>query len=56
MLFSNSEKDFDKKAAKIIFEYPYRKTQKRFWDEMVPAMQELDPDPENVRMVFWFDN
>jgi len=27
-----------------------------FWDHFLPSLKELDPNPENIRIVFFFDN
>jgi hypothetical protein len=27
-----------------------------FLSETMPRLKEIDPDPKNVRIVFWFDN
>lgn len=38
----------------IEFEFPINKICPYFWNDIVPKMQELDDDPNNVRIVFWF--
>lgn len=50
--FSGSEKYI----TEVIWEFPYKESAPHFWNTIVPALADLDPDPENVRMVFWFDN
>ena len=42
--------------TEAIWEHPYMEVCPYFWKIFVPAMQKLDPNPENVRFVFWFDN
>lgn len=32
----------------------YSETDKYFWNQMVPKFKEIDSNPDNVRMVFWF--
>lgn len=43
-------------CTEIVWEVPYSKISSHLFDVLVPAMQQLDPNPDNVRMVFWFDN
>jgi hypothetical protein len=42
-------------VTEITFEGTNKDIGKHFWEETIPAMQALDPNPENVRCVFWFD-
>ncbi len=42
-------------CTEVAFEYPYKLVSKRLWDDLIPAMQKLDEDVNNVRMVFWFE-
>lgn len=46
----------EKYVTEITWEFPYKESAPYFWETVVPTMAALDPDPENVRMVFWFDN
>lgn len=34
----------------------YKKISSFLWEDLVPAMQNLNKDPSKVRCVFWFDN
>lgn len=42
--------------TECVWEYPNKLICPHFWESFVPAMQKLDPNPNNVRFVFWFDN
>lgn len=42
--------------TETIWEHPNRLICDHFWDNMIPAMQKLDSNTDNVRFVFWFDN
>ena len=46
----------EKYITEVTWQMPYKDIAKYFWEEIVDAMAALDPDPKNVRMVFWFDN
>ena len=64
-IISNSEMDrliklipfMDKiYATEITYAKPVQLVCQYFWDRFIPAMQKLDDNTDNVRMVFWFDN
>lgn len=42
--------------TETIWAHPNKLVNPIFWDNMIPAMQELDSNTDNVRFVFWFDN
>jgi len=42
--------------TEIIWERPNRTISSFFWEETLNKIIELDPDPNNIRCVFWFDN
>ena len=42
--------------TKLNISYPYKEVSKHFWNFIIPAMQKLQDDPKNVRIVFWFNN
>jgi hypothetical protein len=46
----------DRYVTEIKFSQKYSSIGGHFWNRIIPAMQKLDSDPSNVRMVFWFDN
>ncbi len=50
--FSESEKF----VTKIDWNMPYKSTCPHFWTTILDGLVALDPNPENVRIVFWFDN
>lgn len=43
-------------VTEIIWERPNKTISVPFWDELLDKLKNLDPDPSNVRIVFWFDN
>lgn len=51
--FSNQK---EKYVTEVEWDFPYKESAPYFWETIVPTMAALDPNPENVRMVFWFDN
>ena len=42
--------------AEIVWERPNHTISTYFWDELLPRIAQLDPDPNNIRCIFWFDN
>lgn len=46
----------EKLATEVTWLMKYKDVAEYFWEKILPKMAELDPDPANVRMVFWFDN
>lgn len=47
----------DKKyVTSVDVAYRYDSVSDLFWQEFVPAMEKLDSNPDNVRLVFWFDS
>ena len=47
----------DKKyLTEVEWQCPYKNISKAFWVNNLEAMLKIDKDPENDRMVFWFDN
>jgi hypothetical protein len=42
--------------TEIAWEQPVKTIAPDFWEDALKRLQELDPNPENVRCVFWFDN
>lgn len=52
MMFSDDEQFF----TEVSIDYPYNKVHTHFWDKIIPAMENLKKNPEDVRIVFWFEN
>jgi hypothetical protein len=46
----------DKYYTEVSMDYPYKKVHTHFWEKIIPAMQKLGKDPDNVRIVFWFED
>lgn len=42
--------------TEIEYNHTYNEYTDNFWDIYVPYLQSLDKNPNNVRLVFWFDN
>lgn len=42
--------------TKVTVESKYLDVNSIFWNQFVPAMEKLDANPQNVRLIFWFDN
>lgn len=40
----------------LLFESPDIKLDMHLWEKIVPAMLAIEPDPEKVRIVFWFNS
>lgn len=52
LAFSDGEEYY----TETIWEQPNRLICEHFGDKIIPAMQELDSNTDNVRFIFWFDN
>jgi len=48
--------DEDDYITRVDYAVPHVEISSHFWEKIVPAMQRLSDDPENVRLTFWFDN
>lgn len=46
----------EKYYTNIVLDIKYKKIYSWFWDSFLGAMCKIDSNPDNVRMVFWFDN
>ena len=42
--------------TQVLLSYPYKDTSPHLFNKIIPALEKLDSNPSNVRMVFWFDN
>lgn len=43
-------------VTEVVWERPNHTISTFFWDALLGRLKELDPDPNNIRCVFWFDN